>query len=237
MEFPEPLVPATLARRYKGFLADATLASGARVTAHCPNPGSMLGLAEPGLGVWLAPAGGPTRKLDWRWELVGLADGTLVGINAQWPNALVAEALARDAIAPLAGYAGRRREVRYGTNSRIDLLLEDADRPPCYVEVKNVHLKRDAGPGGGAEFPDSVTKRGAKHLDELARAVAAGARAVMVYVVQRAGCDHLRLAGDIDPAYVAAFDQAAAGGVEMLCYGCRVATDRVDIATSMPISH
>lgn len=236
MRFPAPLIRGRLQRRYKRFLSDVEIADGV-VTAHCPNPGSMLGLAEPGLEVWLAPAANPNRKLRYTWELVDLPSG-LVGINTGHPNALAAEAIAAGAVPELAGYGALRREVRYGKNSRIDLLLEGDDRPPCYVEVKNVHLKRDgAGPGataGLAEFPDSVTARGAKHLRELGDMVAAGARAVMLYVVQRGDCAAFAIAADIDPGYATALDTARARGVEVLCYSCKVTPEAIELQAPLP---
>ena len=236
MQFPDPLRRGTLIRRYKRFLADVTLDDGTDITAHCPNPGSMLGLNEPGSEVWLSPARNPSRKLRYTWELLRY-DGRLVGINTAHPNALVGEAVHNDAIRELTGYAQMRREVRYGENSRIDVLLSGDGRPDCYVEVKNVHLKRDPdGAGGAAEFPDSVTKRGAKHLIEMARMVAAGNRAVMVYVVQREDCDRFALAADIDPGYAQAFAAARAEGVEALCYACKITLDGIHIAAPLPIS-
>jgi len=230
MRFPDPLIAGHLARRYKRFMADVALETGETVTAHCANPGSMMGLTEPGSAVWLSPARNPARKLKYTWELVE-AGGHLVGINTAHPNGLVEEAIHAGAIPELAGYETMRREVRYGRNSRIDILLEDPDRPPCYVEVKNVHLKRN----GGAEFPDSVTARGAKHLVELGDRVEAGERAVMVYLVQRADCATFRIAGDIDPAYDAALGEARRRRVELLCYACRVAVDGIDVAAPLEI--
>ncbi len=236
MRFPEPLVHGRLVRRYKRFLCDVELDGGEIVTAHCPNPGSMLGgLAEPGLEVWLAPNHSPTAKLRWRWELLK-RDGHLIGINTNQPNGIVAEAIAAGRIPELAGYDGLRREVKYGQNSRIDILLEADGRPPAYVEIKNVHLRRTDGPHpDAAEFPDSVTKRGAKHLEELADMVAGGARAVMVYLVQRADCTHFRIADDVDPGYADGLARALTKGVEALCYDCALSVDGIELAEPLPI--
>lgn len=230
MHFPRPLVPAVLLRRYKRFLADVRLPDGREATAHCANPGAMLGLAEPGAEIWLLPSTDSRRKLAWSWELVRVGDH-LVGINTGHPNALAADAIAAGRIPALMGYAGLRREVRYGVASRIDLLLEAPGRPICYVEVKNVHLKR----GAAAEFPDCVTARGARHLAELGAMVAAGHRAVMLYVVQREDCQAFRIARDLDPAYAKAFDKARAAGVEVLCYACRMTLDGIEIGAAIEL--
>jgi sugar fermentation stimulation protein A len=224
MRFPCPLVRGVLLRRYKRFLADVRLVDGTVITAHCPNPGAMLGLAEPGLEVWLLPSIDPRRKLAWSWELARVGDH-LVGINTGRPNGLAAEALAAGRIPELAGYGGLRREVRYGLRSRIDLLLSAPERPICYVEVKNVHLRR----GRLAEFPDCVTARGTRHLAELAAAARAGHRAAMLYVVQRGDCGAFRIAADLDPLYDRALAEARAAGVEALCYTCRVTPEGIEI--------
>ena len=225
------IVPATLVKRYKRFLSDHRLESGEVITASCPNTGTMLGLTTPGSATWLVHAPSPTRKYDYRWELIE-DDGTWVGINTGRPNALVEEAIRAGVITELAGYADLRREVKYGTNSRIDLLLEDPGRPQAFVEVKNCHLRRQAGL---AEFPDSITTRGAKHLNELAAQVALGHRAVMVFCVQRADCDHFDVAADIDPGYAAAFQRARAAGVEALAYVCHVSAETLALTHSIPI--
>lgn len=234
MQLPAPLIEGRLVRRYKRFLADVELNSGEVVTAHVANPGAMTGLKAPGLRVWLSHSADPKRKLAYSWELVE-TDGALVGVNANRPNAIVAEALAADRIPKLSGYAQHRQEVKYGRNSRVDFLLQDADGAArdCYVEVKNVHLRRRARL---AEFPDAVTARGAKHLDELAAAVAAGHRAVMLYMVQRGDCDRLAMAADIDPTYAAALTRAIAAGVEALCYDCRVSREAVELDRALPLA-
>ena len=231
MRFDQPLIPGTLQRRYKRFLSDVELADGTVVTAHCPNPGAMTGLAAPGIPVWLSKSPNPKRKLPYTWELLRL-DDTYVGINTQRPNALAEEAIRAGRIAELAGYTDIRREVKYGENSRIDLLLSEPGRPDCYVEIKNVHLRRN---GPAAEFPDSVTKRGAKHMAEMATQVAVGHRAVVLFVVQRTDCDHFALAADIDPGYAAAFDAARTAGVEALCCRCDLSPQGIEIKESLPI--
>jgi sugar fermentation stimulation protein A len=236
MRFPAPLVPATLVKRYKRFLADVVLPSGETVTAHCANPGAMTGLNVPGARVWLSKSQNPKRKLAHSWELieVDLGGGSeLVGINTSHPNALAGEAIAAGAIPELTGYASLRREVKYGKNSRVDFLLEGPSRPPCYVEVKNVHLMRAAGL---AEFPDAVTKRGAKHLVELSDMVAAGARAVMLYLVQIGSAERFALARDIDPGYGLAFDAARAAGVEAIARRCRLTHDGIEVAEAVKIA-
>ena len=231
MRWPTPLLPGRLVRRYKRFLADVVLDGAGEVTVHCPNPGRMLGLDAPGARVWLSRARNPARALPLTLELVE-ADGTLVGINTSRPNRLAEEAITGGRIPALAGYASLRREVRYGRNCRVDLLLEGPGLPPCYVEVKNVHLRREEGL---AEFPDCVTARGARHLVELAEMVAAGNRAVMLYVVQRADCRRFSLAADLDPAYARAFAAAREQGVEALCWACDVSTGGIELAYPLAI--
>ena len=231
MRFPSPLVEARLIRRYKRFLADVQFPNGETATVHCANPGAMTGLADPGMRVFLSKSESKTRKLAWSWELLEIGD-VLVGINTAHPNKLVAEAIANDAIPEIAGYDQVRREVRYGKNSRIDILLSADTRPDAYVEIKNVHLMRREGL---AEFPDSVTARGAKHLEELSGMVAEGHRAVMLYLIQRSDAKQFRLAGDIDPRYAAAFERARNAGVEMIAYDCRLSLDEIVVNNPVPL--
>jgi sugar fermentation stimulation protein A len=233
MRFPRPLVPATLIRRYKRFLADVTLDTGETVTVHCANSGTMMGLNAPGNRVWLLPKTGTTLPYSWELVEVALPGGSqCVGINTMHPNRLAEEAIVAGRIAALAGYPDLRREVRYGENSRVDLVLAGGGRPPCFVEVKNVHLMRRAGL---AEFPDCVTARGAKHLGELARVVAEGGRAVMLFVVQmRAEC--FALADDLDPGYAAAFTAARAAGVEAIACTCTVTPEGIAVEREIAIT-
>ncbi len=228
MTFEADLVPARLVRRYKRFLADVVLPNGAEAVAHCANPGSMLGCMPPGARIWLSPNRNPAAKLAWRWELVEI-DGALVGINTARTNRIVEAALRAGRIAPLVGYRSIRREVRYGAASRVDFLLEEPGR--CFLEVKNVTLRR----ADEAQFPDAVTLRGRRHLEELARLAVKGDRAVMLYLVHRGDCAGFALAEDIDPGYAAAFVAARAQGVEMLAYDCHVTTRGVKIDRPLSI--
>ncbi len=235
MRFPAPLEKGTLVKRYKRFLADVALESGATVTAHCTQPGSMMGLVEPGLAVWLSQSDNPKRKLKYSWELVEVdlgAGPVLVGVNTGLPNRLASEAIQAGAIEALAGYEGLRREVRYGENSRIDILLTREGAAPCYVEIKNVGLMRERG---RAEFPDAVTTRGAKHFAELAAMVEQGFRAVTLYVVQRDDVERFAVARDIDPAYGEAFDLAKRAGVEVMSYACSLSPGGIEIARPIPV--
>jgi sugar fermentation stimulation protein A len=235
MRFSSPLIPATLMRRYKRFLADVQLGSGEEITAHVANPGAMIGLDAPGSRVWLSKSDNAKRKLPYSWELVEADFGSgseLVGVNTGHPNLLIAEALAAQNMPNLAGYASVRREVKYGKSSRIDFLLESDGRPPCYVEIKNVHLMRSAGL---AEFPDCITARGAKHLDELTAMAANGARAVMLFVIQIGSSKRFSLARDIDAAYGAAFDRARDRGVEVIAWKCAIGRAAIEVAEQVPI--
>ena len=236
MRFASPLIPATLARRYKRFLADVVLETGDIMTVHVANPGAMTGLDRPFSRVWLSDSGNPLRKLRHTWELVETDFGSgpeLVGVNTGLPHQLVAEALEQRVIPELDDYTSVRREVRYGVSSRVDFLLTAPQRPPCYLEIKNVHLMRRPRL---AEFPDCVTERGAKHLRELATIRTTGARAVLLFVIQIGSAESFAVARDIDPAYAAGFRQAREQGVEMLAWRCNIGVDGVAITARVPIA-
>lgn len=208
-----PLIRGDLIRRYKRFLADVRLEDGSVVTAHCPNSGSMRACCAPGRPVYLSSHDSPKRRLGFTWELIDMPT-SLVGVNTLIPNRLTALAIEAGDVAELGGYTTLRREVAVGRHSRIDILLEAPARRPCYVEVKNCTLVAD----GLASFPDAVTVRGQKHLEDLRRLTAAGCRCVMFFLVQRMDAVRFAPADDIDPEYGRKLRQAAENGVEILAY-------------------
>ncbi|WP_368185279.1 DNA/RNA nuclease SfsA [Aestuariibius sp. HNIBRBA575] len=226
MNYSHPLVSGHLIRRYMRFLADVELDDGQVIKAHCPNPGSMMGLKKPGLKVWLEPNDDPKKKLNWGWRLVEFDDG-FVGIDTGAANRIVHDALNAGRICELAGLGPIRPEVKYGQNSRIDFLLGDT----TYVEVKSVTLSRQPGL---AEFPDSVTARGTKHLAELTDMVAQGHRAVMLFLVQRTDCVQVSVAADIDPVYANALKTAQQKGVEILCYDTEITPEFSHLCKPIP---
>ncbi len=232
MRFQTPLVPARLIRRYKRFLADCRLADGREVTAHCANPGAMTGLAEPGMKIWLEPNDDPRKKLKFGWRLVDHENGHFTGVDTSVPNRALRAALQARQVAALAGYGTVRAEVRYGQGSRVDFLLSEPGLPDAYVEVKSVTLSRTPGL---AEFPDSVTARGARHMAELAGMARAGHRAVVLYLVQRTDSRRVGIAEDIDPAYAAALRQARAAGVELLALGCEISPKGIEPGGTLPV--
>jgi sugar fermentation stimulation protein A len=231
MRFPKPLVTGTLLRRYQRFLADVRLDSGEEVTAHCPNTGSMLGLKAPGNRVWLSPADNPARKLAWTWEMVEV-EGVPVGIHTGRANGLVREALEEGLIPSLAGFSDCRAEARLSTHSRTDLLLT-LPSGPCYVEVKSVTAAVAEGVGF---FPDAVSDRAAKHVRELAEAVAVGARAAVVFCVQRADVEEVRPADHIDPVFGAALRQASSRGVEIHALGAALSPSEIRLLRPLPVN-
>ncbi len=231
MRFHPPLVSATLVQRYKRFLFDAVLDDGTPFTGSCPNTGSMRGLTTPGSKIWVSEHDSPTRKYRHMFEMIEVGDET-VGINTGLPNRLAEEAIRAGLIPSLANYPLIQREQKYGKNSRIDFLLSGDGLPNAYVEVKNVHFSREPTL---AEFPDTVTKRGAKHLEELGDMAEAGYRAVMIYLIQRHDCERFRICADLDPLYALGFERARARGVEAYAIRCRVSPQEIAPAGLVPI--
>lgn len=231
MKFDPPLIQATLLRRYKRFLFDAELETGELIKGFCPNTGSMRGLTAPGSRCYLTEHSSGTRKYRYALELVEVS-GALIGINTARPNLVVEEAIEADLIGSLSQYAERRREQKYGVNSRIDILLRDPNKGRAYIEVKNVHFCRTPGL---AEFPDSVTIRGAKHLEELGDMAEAGHRAIMAYLIQRGDSERFRICRDLDSAYGAAFDRAMKRGVEACAIRCKITSDELCAESLVPV--
>lgn len=231
------LVEGRLIVRRNRFVAEVELHDGRLVEAHCPNTGSMQGCKTPGSRVWLSPASNPERKMPWTWEMVEPleAPGTLVGIHTGRTNHLVREAIEMAVIPGLAGYPKLRPEVRYGENSRIDLLLEGGTLADgsCHVEVKNVTAAVDGGVG---YFPDAVTERGTKHLRELMEVVRKGGRGVIFFCVQRNDVDEVRPADHIDPVYGRTLREAVAAGVEAMAWGAQVTPDEIRLIRPLPVT-
>ncbi|MCK5911785.1 MAG: DNA/RNA nuclease SfsA [Caulobacter sp.] len=225
MLLPQPLIHGRLVSRYRWFFADLVLDDGQEITAHCPNPGAMLGVKDAGQGAWVSRSDDPKRKLAYTLQLVEQGNA-LVGINTLLPNKLVAEALAADAIPELSGYAAIKPEVKYAQASRVDFLLTHPDRPPCWLEVKNCHFSRTPGL---AEFPDCKAQRSTRHLEDLAAQVREGHRAVVLFVVQREDCETFSACADLDPAFAAGLEAAARAGVEVLVYACAMGAQAVGI--------
>lgn len=230
MKIEMPLVEATLVKRYKRFLTDVILEDGSEITAHCPNTGSLLGCKDEGSRVWLRDTQNDKRKYRMSWQAIEV-NGTWVNVDTGLPNAEVYEAICEGRVPKLAGYDSAKREVKYGTNSRIDVLLQNENGEKCYVEVKNTTLVD----GDVAMFPDAVTERGRKHLGELMNEVEAGNRAVQFFFVSRSDVESFRPADDIDPKYAAALREAAKAGVEVMAWSVRVQRDSIELCTELPI--
>lgn len=231
--FPEALLPGRLVRRYNRFLADVVLDSTAdTVCAHCVNTGRMEGLTAPGWRVWLSRAADPNRRLGYTWELTELPCGTLVGTNTGIPNRLVRGLIEARALRGLDRWTAFRPEVRYGENSRVDFLLEEPRGRLHYVEVKNCHL---VYPDGRGYFPDSVSERAARHLEELAALVREGHRATVVFTAQRGDCRGMRPSDLHDPAFAAAARHAAEAGVRFTAVRIRPTTEALIVESRIPV--
>jgi sugar fermentation stimulation protein A len=230
MKIDQPLVEATLVKRYKRFLTDVILEDGSELTAHCPNTGSLLGCKEEGSKIWLRDTQNDKRKYRMSWQAIEV-NGVWVNVDTGLPNAEVFDAINEGRVPKLAGYDSSRREVKYGTNSRIDVLLEKENGEKCYVEVKNTTLVD----GDVALFPDAVTERGRKHLGELVNEVEAGNRAVQFFFVSRNDVTSFRPADDIDPKYAAALREAAKAGVEVMAWSVTVKRDSIELCKELEI--
>ncbi len=233
MKYSKPLQPVTLIQRYKRFLADVEWPDGSVITVHTANTGSMRGCAEAGSRIWIRDSENPKRKYLYSWEITESLDGALIGVNTGLANQLVAEAIGNGTVTELANYSKLRTEVPYGENSRIDILLEgdDAAQVPCYVEVKNVTARE----GEYAIFPDAVTARGTKHLNELLGMVRQGNRAVIFFCIQRDDVDIFRAAHEIDPTYARTLEYVVGRGVEALAYAVEISPQEIALKRPVPL--
>lgn len=233
MKYSKSLQQVKLIRRYKRFLADVAWPDGQVMTVHTANTGGMLGCSEPGSNIWIRDSENPKRKYLYSWEITEATNGALIGVNTHLANQLVVEAINDNIVSELQGYSLVRTEVPYGENSRIDILLEDEKKqlPVCYVEVKNVTARQD----DFAIFPDAVTVRGTKHLNELIKMVEQGHRAVMCFCVQREDVKKFRAAVEIDPTYANTLNHAVSKGVQVIAYQASISPDQIFLQRSIPV--
>jgi len=233
VRFEPPLQEARLERRYKRFLADVVRPDGQRLTIHCPNTGSMLGCADPGMRIWMSRAENLARKYAWTWELVEALPGVLVGIHTGRTNSLVREAIGKGLVGGLEGYGTLQGEVMAGEGFRVDFLLSGhATEPDCYLEVKNVTA---AVQDGVALFPDAVSERASRHLRELMEKVATGKRAMLCFCVQRDDVREVRPADSIDPVYGLTLREAMAAGVMVKAYVARMSPEQAELYRLVPV--
>ncbi|CAK1736072.1 putative DNA-binding transcriptional regulator of maltose metabolism [Vibrio crassostreae] len=232
MHFNPPLEPATLIKRYKRFLTDIQLPDGSERTIHCANTGAMTGCATPGNTVWYSTSDNAKRKYPNSWEISETDKGHRICVNTARANQLAVEAIENNTIVELLGYNALRTEVKYGSeNSRIDILLEDNEKPPCYIEVKSVTLldEQETSTKGQGFFPDAVTTRGQKHLRELTEMVESGNRAVLLFTVLHSGIEKVSAAHHIDAKYSLLLKQAQDAGVEVLCYKAELSNTQIQL--------
>jgi len=223
MKFKERLLQGTLVKRYKRFFADIKYKNKI-ITAHCPNSGSMLGLLDKGNKVWFSLSSNPNRKLKYTLEIIEVRNNK-VGINTLLTNKIVLEALKSKKIDGLAKFNYIKTESKFSDNTRFDFLLSN-DKEKCFLEVKNVTLLREKKI---AEFPDAVTSRGTKHLNELCNAKKKGYQSYILYLIQREDCDSFKIANDIDGVYKIAFTKALKSGIKVLCYDCKLNNEEIKL--------
>jgi sugar fermentation stimulation protein A len=230
VRFEQQLIEGTLVRRYKRFLADVRLTNGDEVTVHCANPGSMMGCSDPGSKVLISENEDPRRKLKHQLEII-YAGRTPVGIHTGRPAGVVSEAIEKGKIEELAGYATMRRDVRFGRDNRIDLLLEGNGLRSCYIEVENVTLARDSV----AFYPDAINERGPQRMSDLTDIVREGNRAMIMFVAQRSDVQSFRPADHIDAEFGQALRDAVARGVEPVCYRAKVTRRGIELDLRLPV--
>ena len=223
MKFKERLLQGTLVKRYKRFFADIKYKSKI-ITAHCPNSGSMMGLLDQDNKAWFSLSDNPNRKLKYTLEMIEVKNKK-VGINTLFTNKIVLEALKHKKINSLNKFNRIKTESKFSDGTRFDFLLSN-DKEKCFLEVKNVTLLRE---NKIAEFPDAITSRGTKHLNELCNAKKKGYQSYILYLIQRENCDSFKIAKDIDDEYKIAFSKALKSGVKILCYDCKLNSEEIKL--------
>ena len=223
MKFNKKLLQGTLIKRYKRFFVDIKYKNKI-ITAHCPNSGSMMGLIDKENMVWFSISNNPKRKLKYTLEIIKVKNEK-VGINTLLTNKIVFEALSNKKIDTLIKFKNIKPEAKFSDKTRFDFFLSN-DKEKCFVEVKNVTLSREKKI---AEFPDAITSRGTKHLNELCNAIKKGYQSYILYLIQREDCDSFKIAKDIDEDYRIAFVKALKNGVKILCYDCKLNSEEIKL--------
>tara|TARA_B100000902_G_scaffold363912_1_gene383487 strand:- start:48 stop:749 length:702 start_codon:yes stop_codon:yes gene_type:complete len=229
MNFENKLISGVFIKRYKRFFVDVQLKN-KTITAHCPNTGSMFGLLKPGNKVWVSKSNNQDRKLKYTLQIIEVKK-TKVGINTHLTNKIVLNAFKNNNLNLLGKKEIIKPEVKFGANSRFDFLISNK-KNKAFLEVKNVTLSRKSKI---AEFPDAVTSRGTKHINELVLASKKGFKIYLMFVVQRNDCDEFRIARDIDPQYFDAITKAVKKRLKIICYDCKFSTKGIKLNKKLNI--
>ena len=223
MKFKDTLLQGTLIKRYKRFFVDIKYQNNT-IIAHCPNSGSMMGLIKTGNKVWFSQSNDPKRKLKYTLQIIEV-NKKKVGINTHLTNKIILESLIDKKIKSLVNFTNIKPEVKFSDKTRFDFLISN-DVDKCFLEVKNVTLVRE---NSVAEFPDAITSRGTKHLNELINAKKKGYKSYMLYLIQREDCKSFKIAKDIDEEYKTTYEKALKNGVKILCYDCKLSNEEIKI--------
>ena len=223
MNFENKLISGVFIKRYKRFFVD-TMVGEKLITAHCPNTGSMRGLLNKDNKVWLSKSNNPNRKLKYTLQIIE-DNGSKVGVNTHLTNKIFLDALKNNYIKEFDKEINIQQEVKFGSNTRFDFLITKKNFK-AFIEVKNVTLKRKPKI---AEFPDAITSRGAKHINELIQARKKGYEIYLVFVIQREDCDEFDIARDIDPEYSKLLNKAVKKKLNILCYDCKFSSKGIKV--------
>ena len=230
MIFENKLISGLLIKRYKRFFVDIKV-NNQIITAHCPNTGSMHGLLKKGNKVWISKSDNPNRKLKYTLEIIH-DDNSKVGVNTHSSNKIVHHALKNNLIRGFNNILEIKPEIKFGSNTRFDFLVLK-EKTKAFIEVKNVTLSRKKGL---AEFPDSITVRGLKHINELIKASKKNYEIYILYLIQREDCKTFSIAKDIDKDYANALNKAVKSKLNILCYDCKFSSKEIKLNNRMKIN-